>query len=110
MDVQNIPLGSYKLEVFFLWHIELLFILRFRLKFRSYYFRSYRMGVMLQTFHWDCPREDKQEFQWWNHINEQIPSLAKVEFTSLWLPPIHKAANLFGPSMAYYPYDYYNLA
>jgi len=67
------------------------------------------MGVMMQTFHWDCPREDKKEFQWWNYINEKVPSLAKVGFTSLWLPPIHKAANLFGPSMGYDPYDYYDL-
>ncbi len=67
------------------------------------------MGVIMQTFHWDCPREDKKEFQWWNYINEKVPSLAKVGFTSLWLPPIHKAANLFGPSMGYDPYDYYDL-
>jgi alpha-amylase len=67
------------------------------------------MGVVMQTFHWDCPREDKKEFQWWNYINEKIPSLAKVGFTSLWLPPVHKAANLFGPSMGYDPYDYYDL-
>ncbi len=67
------------------------------------------MGVMMQTFHWDCPREDKKEFQWWNYINEKVPSLATVGFTSLWLPPIHKAANLFGPSMGYDPYDYYDL-
>ena len=67
------------------------------------------MGVMMQTFHWDCPREDKKEFQWWNYINEKIPALAKTGFTSLWLPPIHKAANLFGPSMGYDPYDYYDL-
>ncbi|MBC7875998.1 MAG: alpha-amylase [Anaerolineales bacterium] len=67
------------------------------------------MGVMMQTFHWDCPREDHKEFQWWNYINEKIPELAKVGFTSLWLPPIHKAANLFGPSMGYDPYDYYDL-
>ena len=67
------------------------------------------MGVMMQTFHWDCPREDKKEFQWWKYINEQIPSLAKVGFTSLWLPPIHKAANLSGPSMGYDPYDFYDL-
>ncbi len=67
------------------------------------------MGVMMQTFHWDCPREDKKEFQWWNYIDEKIPSLAKTGFTSLWLPPIHKAANLFGPSMGYDPYDYYDL-
>ncbi len=67
------------------------------------------MGVMMQTFHWDCPREDKKEFQWWNYINEKIPALAKTGFTSLWLPPIHKAANLSGPSMGYDPYDYYDL-
>ncbi len=67
------------------------------------------MGVIMQAFHWDCPREDKKEFQWWNFINEKIPSLAKVGFTSLWLPPVHKAANLFGPSMGYDPYDYYDL-
>jgi alpha-amylase len=63
----------------------------------------------MQTFHWDCPREDKKEFQWWNYVNEKIPALAKAGFTSLWLPPIHKAANLFGPSMGYDPYDYYDL-
>lgn len=67
------------------------------------------MGVMMQTFHWDCPREDNKEFQWWNYINEKIPSLAKAGFTSLWLPPIHKPANLFGSSMGYDPYDYYDL-
>lgn len=67
------------------------------------------MGVMMQTFHWDCPREDKREFQWWNYINQEIPALAKVGFTSLWLPPVHKAANLAGPSMGYDPYDYYDL-
>ena len=67
------------------------------------------MGVMMQTFHWDCPKEDKKEFQWWNYIHSQIPQLAKVGFTSLWLPPIHKAANLSGPSMGYDPYDYYDL-
>jgi len=67
------------------------------------------MGVMMQTFHWDCPREDKKEFKWWKYINDQIPALAKTGFTSLWLPPVHKAANLFGPSMGYDPYDYYDL-
>ena len=67
------------------------------------------MGVMLQTFFWDCPRVDGKEFQWWNYVREQIPALAKVGFTSLWLPPVHKAANLGGPSMGYDPYDYYDL-
>jgi alpha-amylase len=42
-------------------------------------------------------------------VCEQVPSLAKVGFTSLWLPPVHKAANLGGTSMGYDPYDYYDL-
>ncbi len=67
------------------------------------------MGVIMQAFHWDCPREDKKEFQWWNYVNEKVPALAEAGFTSLWLPPVHKAANLFGLSMGYDPYDYYDL-
>ena len=67
------------------------------------------MGVMLQAFYWDCPHIEKKEFKWWKHIEKQIPALAEVGFTSLWLPPVHKAANLGGPSMGYDPYDYYDL-
>lgn len=67
------------------------------------------MGVMMQAFHWNCPRVDGREFAWWKHVRERVPSLARVGFTSLWLPPAHKAANLSGPSMGYDPYDYYDL-
>ncbi len=67
------------------------------------------MGVMMQTFYWDCPREDGKEFKWWNYVRSRLPELAEVGFTSLWLPPAHKAANLGGPSMGYDPYDYYDL-
>lgn len=67
------------------------------------------MGVMLQAFYWDCPRVEGKEFKWWEHIRAQIPALAQAGFTSLWLPPAHKAANLGGPSMGYDPYDYYDL-
>jgi alpha-amylase len=67
------------------------------------------MGVMLQAFYWDCPRIEKKEYKWWKHVTKQIPSLAEVGFTALWLPPVHKAANLNGPSMGYDPYDYYDL-
>lgn len=67
------------------------------------------MGVMMQAFHWDCPRVDGKEFSWWQFVREQVPSLAQVGFTALWLPPAHKAANLSGPSMGYDPYDYYDL-
>ena len=67
------------------------------------------MGVIMQSFFWDCPREDNKEFQWWNYVRAQVPDLAKAGFTALWLPPIHKAANFNGPSMGYDPYDYYDL-
>lgn len=67
------------------------------------------MGVMLQAFYWDCPRVENKEFKWWRHITNQIPSLAQTGFTTLWLPPVHKAANLVGFSMGYDPYDYYDL-
>ena len=35
------------------------------------------MGVMMQTFFWDCPRIDNKEGQWWNYIREQVPSLRR---------------------------------
>jgi alpha-amylase len=63
----------------------------------------------MQAFYWYCPRDDGKEFQWWNHIREHVPSLARAGFSSLWLPPIHKAASLYGPSMGYDPYDYYDI-
>ena len=67
------------------------------------------MAVMMQAFFWDCPREANQEYQWWNHVRGQIGDLAEAGFKALWLPPVHKAANLGGPSMGYDPYDYYDL-
>jgi alpha-amylase len=67
------------------------------------------MGVMMQCFYWDCPREDGKEFKWWNYVRTKVPELSATGFTSLWLPPAHKAANLNGPSMGYDPYDYYDL-
>ncbi|MDZ7263456.1 MAG: alpha-amylase family glycosyl hydrolase [candidate division KSB1 bacterium] len=67
------------------------------------------MAVMLQAFYWDCPREDHQEYQWWKYVTQKIPALARSGFNSLWLPPVHKAANIGGPSMGYDPYDYYDL-
>ncbi len=67
------------------------------------------MSAMMQAFYWDCPREEGREFNWWNYVRDQIPSLARAGFIALWLPPVHKAANIFGPSMGYDPYDYYDL-
>ena len=67
------------------------------------------MGVIMQSFYWDCPRIEGKEFQWWNRIRDEVPALKAAGFTALWLPPASKAANLNGPSMGYDPYDYYDL-
>ena len=67
------------------------------------------MGVMMQTFYWDCPHEEGREFKWWTYVRSKVEALAAVGFTAVWLPPAHKAANLSGPSMGYDPYDYYDL-
>jgi len=64
---------------------------------------------MMQAFHWDCPRVDGREFAWWPFVKEKVPTLAQTGFTSVWLPPVHKAGNVGGPSMGYDPYDYYDL-
>ncbi|WP_147821114.1 alpha-amylase family glycosyl hydrolase [Salidesulfovibrio onnuriiensis] len=67
------------------------------------------MGVMLQCFYWNCPKEEQREYQWWREIENHVPNLAQTGFTHLWLPPASKSANLFGPSMGYDPYDFYDL-
>ena len=67
------------------------------------------MGVMMQAFYWDCPRQEGKEFQWWNFLKSNVADLKNTGFTSLWLPPACKAANLDGMSMGYDPYDYYDL-
>jgi alpha-amylase len=65
------------------------------------------MGVMLQAFYWDCPKEESCEHQWWVELKKRIPALQKAGFTALWLPPVNKAASW--KSMGYDPYDYYDL-
>ena len=65
------------------------------------------MGVIMQAFYWDCPKDLSQQFQWWNFLKGKMAGLNKVGFTAIWLPPIHKAAEQ--NSMGYDPYDYYDL-
>jgi alpha-amylase len=64
---------------------------------------------MMQAFHWDCPRVDGVEHAWWDHVRQRVPGLAQVGFSTVWLPPVHKAGNVNGQSMGYDPYDYYDL-
>jgi len=65
------------------------------------------MGVLLQTFYWDCPTKEGREAAWWDFVVGQLPQLARDGFTALWLPPCSKAAEW--NSMGYDPYDYYDL-
>jgi alpha-amylase len=65
------------------------------------------MGVLLQAFYWDCPREAGVEFGWWPHVNARLDGLRSVGFTALWLPPCSKAMN--ARSMGYAPFDFFDL-
>jgi len=65
------------------------------------------MGVIMQTFYWDCPNDIAQPFGWWKFIESKLNTLHAAGFTALWLPPISKAANQ--QSMGYDPFDYYDL-
>jgi len=67
------------------------------------------MGVLMQAFYWDCPREENQEHAWWDFVASKLPELRKAGITALWLPPAGKAANIGGMSMGYDIYDYYDL-
>jgi alpha-amylase len=67
------------------------------------------MGVILQSFYWDCPKLENQEFNWWNFLKQNVKSIADAGFTALWLPPACKGANIGGMSMGYDPYDFYDL-
>jgi len=65
------------------------------------------MGVLLQTFYWNCPSAENQEGKWWDYLCAQLPAIANDGFTALWLPPCSKAAEW--NSMGYDPYDYFDL-
>lgn len=64
------------------------------------------MGVLMQAFYWDCPKQAGCEFDWWSHVEAEVGKLAAVGFTALWLPPCTKAAQQ--KSMGYNPYDFFD--
>ena len=66
------------------------------------------MGVIMQAFYWDCPREEKR-VRVVELCCDEAPELEEAGFTALWLPPASKAANVGGMSMGYDVYDYYDL-
>ena len=54
------------------------------------------MGIIMQSFYWDCPKLESKEFEWWTFLKEKIKDLSGAGFTAIWLPPASKAGNLFG--------------
>jgi hypothetical protein len=46
--------------------------------------------LQLQFFTWDCKHDS---MSWWKHLETEIPVLAKMGFTQVWLPPPQKAMN-----------------
>jgi alpha-amylase len=65
------------------------------------------MGVLMQAFYWNCPAVSNNEFNWWNHLKNEIPNLKRAGITALWLPPAGKAQDII--SNGYDPFDYYDL-
>ncbi|THV07425.1 glycoside hydrolase family 13 protein [Dendrothele bispora CBS 962.96] len=60
--------------------------------------------LMIQFFTWDAMTQDKS---WWRHVADEIPRLADMGFTQIWLPPPNKAAVKDG--RGYDAYDLWDL-
>ncbi|KAJ7756441.1 glycoside hydrolase family 13 protein [Mycena maculata] len=60
--------------------------------------------LMLQFFTWDTTHD---EMSWWKHLEVEIPKLAEMGFTQLWLPPPNKGENRIG--RGYDAYDLWDL-
>nr|AOC97453.1 alpha-amylase [Flammulina velutipes] len=60
--------------------------------------------LMLQFFTWDTKHPT---LSWWKHFEEEIPRLAAMGFTQVWLPPPNKAADRDG--RGYDAYDLWDL-
>ncbi|KII85010.1 glycoside hydrolase family 13 protein [Plicaturopsis crispa FD-325 SS-3] len=60
--------------------------------------------LMIQFFTWDCLRSD---MSWWRHLECEIPRLATLGVTQIWLPPAHKA--MVPDGRGYDAYDLWDL-
>ncbi|KAE9400227.1 glycoside hydrolase family 13 protein [Gymnopus androsaceus JB14] len=60
--------------------------------------------LMVQFFTWDTRAEG---ISWWQHLENEIPTLAEMGFTQVWLPPPNKAADKDG--RGYDAYDLWDL-
>ncbi|KAJ3999441.1 glycoside hydrolase family 13 protein [Lentinula boryana] len=60
--------------------------------------------LMIQFFTWDS---EATGTSWWKHFENEIPTLAEMGFTQVWLPPPNKAAHPEG--RGYDAYDLWDL-
>ncbi|KAJ3714259.1 glycoside hydrolase family 13 protein [Lentinula raphanica] len=60
--------------------------------------------LMIQFFTWDA---ESTTTSWWKHFEDEIPTLAELGFTQVWLPPPNKAAHPKG--RGYDAYDLWDL-
>ncbi|KAJ7274379.1 alpha amylase [Mycena haematopus] len=60
--------------------------------------------LMVQFFTWDTLNN---EMSWWKHLESEIPQLAKMGFTQVWIPPPNKGAHTQG--RGYDAYDLWDL-
>ncbi|KAJ3871609.1 glycoside hydrolase family 13 protein [Lentinula edodes] len=60
--------------------------------------------LMIQFFTWES---QVTETSWWKHFENEIPTLAEMGFTQVWLPPPNKAAHPEG--RGYDAYDLWDL-
>ncbi|KIL67592.1 glycoside hydrolase family 13 protein [Amanita muscaria Koide BX008] len=61
-------------------------------------------ALMLQFFTWDALHKD---MSWWKHLNSELPRLAQMGFTQVWIPPANKASEPSG--RGYDAYDLWDL-
>ncbi|KAG2147559.1 glycoside hydrolase family 13 protein [Suillus clintonianus] len=60
--------------------------------------------AMVQFFTWDARHKD---MSWWEHFTKEVPHLAALGFTQIWLPPPNKAMEQTG--RGYDAYDLWDL-
>lgn len=74
-------------------------------------------AVMLQAFYKrgkyvavPCPADKSGPDWWWDHLAEQAHSMASAGFTSVWLPPVTKAAQgVSAAALGYSVFDDYDI-